>query len=542
MNSVFLPLADENKQVISIVLILREKEVNVEDSISYLSESNKFKEYEIFANADNDGLFKINLLGSIVYWTKSAEQLFGFSYNQISSKFINEIFPEINQKQFEQIRIRLLENNIWEGFLTTINSHDAIIKVKIISKKINNETNLYVYCKKIDLQQQKIISFREEEKLFFKDAVVKSNQMILQASPTGTILFANEQFCKLFEYDLDEIRGKHFIDLIEYDFKISNNITEFEQLLNRDEFEIIPFFTSSFKRVELCFNINISTTPTELKYFTVYLSECSKKNKLLLDTAFELLNQFPKPIFIVHGENIIKVNPKFDELFGSDFESDYLNFNSKQIIDNVSLEKFNALLKSSPAINFDEKLIFIKKDKTKFEANIRKLCCTNDQSYSVIMIDQELKTKVTFLDKEFVLKDHFKNFGPFYWSAKVIDNKIAIEKIDTAFLTFLGYSNTELLNEGKFWLDIIHPDDAQNLNMLINRIINFEDFPKEINFRIINRAGEAIWFNNQFKKVIGEDSTIKIFGALTDVTKWILERDELKSIINELDKLNTAKR
>ncbi|MCB0751811.1 MAG: PAS domain-containing protein, partial [Ignavibacteriae bacterium] len=183
-NAVFIPLNDLQNNVTSIIILLREINKVEADTIGFLTDSVKLKEFESFAKINSDGLFKINLYGNITFWSENAADLFGLNEAKILDKFIGEIFPEVNNKYFESIRSKIISNGSWEGYLTSNKIlTDDIIKVKIISQKNAQETNLFVYCDKIDLQQQKIISAREDEKIFFKDAVIKSDQMILQANP-----------------------------------------------------------------------------------------------------------------------------------------------------------------------------------------------------------------------------------------------------------------------------------------------------------------------------------------------------------------------
>jgi PAS domain S-box-containing protein len=57
-----------------------------------------------------------------------------------------------------------------------------------------------------------MFSFRTPPRSAFDDALlqlVKNTQAVIQFSPDGTILEANESFCGAVEYDLAEIKGRH---------------------------------------------------------------------------------------------------------------------------------------------------------------------------------------------------------------------------------------------------------------------------------------------------------------------------------------------
>ncbi|MCB9209488.1 MAG: PAS domain-containing protein [Ignavibacteriales bacterium] len=540
-NAVFIPLNDLQNNVTSIIILLREINKVEADTIGFLTDSVKLKEFESFAKINSDGLFKINLYGNITFWSENAADLFGLNEAKILDKFIGEIFPEVNNKYFESIRSKIISNGSWEGYLTSNKIlTDDIIKVKIISQKNAQETNLFVYCDKIDLQQQKIISAREEEKIFFKDAVIKSDQMILQANPNGIILFANEKFCTHFEYELDEIRGKQFLDFVEYEFKERNGLFEFDELLNCEDFEIIPLKNRSENIIDACFSINISTSKTELKYFTIYIHECDKKDKMFLETAYELLYQFNEPVLIINDDQIIKVNSKFCELFGSQFESDYHNLESYKIISKSSLERFYTLLSSSAISKLEAKIEFVKKDKTTFSANVKKICCAKESSFSVLIIKTEKEYNPQIVNDPKPVESFEGGFDQFRWTGFYKNNELIIESISKEFVSSIGFAIIENYSFSTFWFDIIHPDDIEKFNSELKSHFESGQNNFEIDYRIINNEGKIIWLNNKLKFVEIQEG-IKISGLLTDITNWIEEKEELKSIIAELDKLNIAK-
>jgi len=543
-NSVFLPFTNKMDEVTSVVILIRDINSIEEDSISSLSNFAKLREFESFANSSADGLFKINLLGNITYWAENASKLFDISENEITSKFIDQVFPEVNQEYFEQIRKKLLNNGIWEGYLAEKDdTHSNIIKVKIISKEYNNETNLYVYCDKIDHHQQKIISAREEEKLFFKDAVIKSNQMIIQTNPFGTILFTNEKFCENFGYGLDEIRGKLFTDLIEEEFRLKKKITDFELSINIKDFEVLPLVSKSGEIIEVYSNINIYTSNTELKYFTIYLRDYSLKDKLFLETAHALLYQFTEAVIIIHEDKIIKVNPKFCELFGSEFETDYFDLSINEIIDTESAKSFQFLLQSGSVSKKEEKITFVKNDKSKFEANTKKICCTKESSFSVLIIQPTIEDKHVLTDKSDDIKKEFDNIGPILWSGILENNELKIDYISPEIVESTGYPQNYFISLPNLLKEITHPDDIDKVSRELSKMYELKsDITRKINYRIISKDGEVSWITNKIKLFTeNSDETRAVFGSISDVTDWSLEKEELKSIIDELHILNSAK-
>jgi len=541
-NSVFIPFVNETNAVNSVVVLLKEKDSVGTDGVSYLSDALKLKEFESFATIAADGLFKINLHGNVTYWAKNAVELFGLTEDEISSNFIGKIFPEITPGYFEDIRKKLLSAGVWEGNLISISEDvNHSFNVKIISKIYDKITDLYVYCNHINKQQQKIILAEEEEKQFFKDAVLKSNQMILQLNPNGVILFSNEQFCKNLDFEFDEIRGVLFTELIKRSFKIKHDISDFESLLNRKELEVLPLVNKSGEIIDVCYNINISTLNTELKYFTVYFKNCSFKDKLFLETAHALLYQFSDPVLIIHEDRIIKVNPMFCQLFGSEFETDFFNLNITNIIDTNSIDSFNKLIGFNNVNNEESEILFKRKDESVFRAKVKIICCSRDSSFSVLILKPVVE-EIVIESKSEKIKKLFDKVETYYWSGTYEESELKIDYLDAEFVKSLGYQTQKIKARSKFIEDITHPDDLEKIQFEFGQIFDKKDNTiKEIVYRVINKDGEIVWINNKVKIEVIDEIKINIFGAITDITDWSLEREELKSIINELDKLNTAK-
>ena len=541
-KAVLIPIFDEMNEISKVAVLLRENNSVDEDCITHLSDSIKLKEFESFAKTNSDGLFKINFHGTVTFWADTTSELFDIDEKSILNNFIGNIFPEITQEYFEQIRKKIIKNNLWEGYLINEGLNDEnLFRVKIISKVINQKTELFVYCNKIDKNQQRLISAREEEKLFFKDAILKSNQMILQVNPNGTILFTNDKFCEVFNYGLDDIRGKHFIDLVENEYKIKNNLTDIEAVVSSKELKVLPLISKLGNIIEVCISVNISTTNSELKYFTIYLKECSLKDKLFLETSHALLYQFATPVVIIDESKIIKVNPRFCELFGSEFEADFFNLPFKEIVDSKSDLEFNEILMKNTVFESANFITFIKLDGTSVNAKVKKICCSKESTFSVLVLEPEGYNEHEVVSTSDKIKSKFLNLGPFYWKGNFERDELNIDYIDSDFIKSINYQFTDSLSQNDFLNEITHPDDIEKVNSELANVI-IDGSERTINYRIINKNGEIVWISNKVKPESAESRKHNmLIGSITDITERSLEKEELKSIIDELDKLNTAK-
>ncbi|WP_437185409.1 methyl-accepting chemotaxis protein [Planctomicrobium sp. SH668] len=75
-------------------------------------------------------------------------------------------------------------------------------------------------------------------------AAIRKSQAVIEFRMDGTILDANENFCKTMGYSIDEVRNKHHRMFAEENFSRSSEYREFWATLNRGE-----FFAGEFKRI-----------------------------------------------------------------------------------------------------------------------------------------------------------------------------------------------------------------------------------------------------------------------------------------------------
>ena len=306
--------------------------------------------------------------------------------------------------------------------------------------------------------------------------------------------------------------------------------------------EVIPLKTKTGNLFEVTTNVNISTTNTDLKYFTIYLREFNRQDKIFLETAHSLLYNFSEAILIINENSIVKVNPKFCELFGTKFESDYFEKNINEIVDPNSLDLINLVLNNSPTYKIDSSIELIKKDKTKFEANIIKICCTKETSYSVLAVIPIEQNKEKINDRDKIVELELECSGPFFWSGEYKNGTLTTNHISEKFLKHIGYQESFNFSPN-FWTELLHPNDIEKFNTIIENLTKEKDEDvDELKIRIIDKEGDTIWIDNKIKsKKTEEGESFNIYGSITDVTDISLEKETLKEKIAELEKLNIAK-
>ncbi len=539
LNSVFIPLVSNDKKITSIIVLLKEYNEEAGEEISIFDNANELKEYFSLAVSSSDAIFKTNLHGNIIFWTPKAEELFELSEDDIKLKFINKIFSQIDEVYFEKIRNDLLLNKKWEEKLKFIkNNKTQWLNVKIVF--VPNKNNLIFYCNVIDENHQKIEYAKEEERKFFKEAVLKSDEMILQLDAFGTISFVNEQFRNKLGYNIDEISGVAFTDLIDTKYKIENKISEMSSLVGDKLSEIIPLISKSGKHIEVCVDFNITHDGTVLKYYTVFLKECSKEKKIHSIVAQTLFANNKDAIIVLAEDKIIKVNNQFIELLGFENESKILG---KSIYKTISVNKQKEL--EDILLNTkDSTLLKIKKgNKQEFEVEVKRLNDYSKEKISILVFKPKEKQLLVLPKEMNYLENLTSNLNEFLWSAKLVNKELNIEFVSPGISKVTGYSQMEFIAKPTFWNNIVHPDDIANVVESINNFLENKDAStREIVYRIIKKDGNTIWLDTKIKVLRDKKGNItEIFGSSSDITEKEIENEKLKTKLEKLKEENKTK-
>jgi len=507
--------------------------------VSDNSFSDKLSTYQSIALASSDATFKLNMHGNIKFWTDDAIKFFQIQEDEIDKKFIGKLFPKIDEVYFERIRKDLAFNQKWNGKFKFENGQKSFwtnIKIVLTSDK----NNLVVYCNYISESQERIEKAKQEEIQFFKETVLKSNEMILQIDPHGIISYVNEKFCEKFGYEIDEIRGVVFSELIDNKFKIEYKIQNLFSIVSDKKFDIIPLVSKMGDIINVCPNFNITHDGTALKYYTVYLHECKKERKVISLIAESLLNDSKEAIAILLKDKIIRANPQFLELIGFEKEEDAIHTSVYTFICDVKKKNIDDILLGDMGEN-------IFKCETKFrkkiEVEIKKINKSSKEEYSVLLFKPTYIQDLIPIKKNNYVESLANSLNEFLWTAKVINNEIHIEFISHGISKVTGYSQMEFISDPTFWKKIIHPNELKNAN---ESLIDFFSNPKktidEFTYRIIKKDGSTIWVSCKIK-IIRDDKgmAVKAYGSASDVTIKALENLKLKTEINELQTKNKTK-
>ena len=99
-----------------------------------------------------------------------------------------------------------------------------------------------------------------------------------------------------------------------------------------------------------------------------------------------------------------------------------------------------------------------------------------------------------------------------------IDDKWSKIYINDEIENLTGYSKAEFLDNKIFYVDLIHPDDKENVVNTAKKLVN-EHIKMQIVYRIIHKKGHIVWVE-EFGDSIKKDNVINYVGGIFfDITK-----------------------
>jgi PAS domain S-box-containing protein len=142
-----------------------------------------------------------------------------------------------------------------------------------------------------------------------------------------------------------------------------------------------------------------------------------------------------------------------------------------------------------------------------------------------------------------LLKAIVENNNIGVWAAERKGNKIQPVLYTPAIKNITGFSSQSFLSNPKLWINIIHPDDSEEV---ISKIRSFYNDDEKINtqleYRIINNLGAIVWLENKISVVRNQWGEVqRVYGLVSDISHLKSYEDQLRQSADKLRKLNEMK-
>lgn len=169
------------------------------------------------SNAAFDGIIMIDSSGSLKYWNKAAENIFGYSYEEIYGKKIHTLFGlpskypknEKLMKYFSETGLGPLIGKTAQFSALRKNGEIIPVEISLSAMNIKGQWNAIGIVRDISKRLED-----EKQNKFLSEIVKSSNDAIIGLNLNGTVISWNRAAEDIFEYSANEILGKSILLIV----------------------------------------------------------------------------------------------------------------------------------------------------------------------------------------------------------------------------------------------------------------------------------------------------------------------------------------
>ena len=261
--------------------------------------------------------------GKVLYWSKGAEVLFGYTSAEAVGRAVSElIVPPDRIEEEHKILLEALETGFSAYESVRRRKDGSPVYVDISSRAVRDAQGKveFVLSSKKDITHQRVMRDAKLVEARFRDLLESMPDGIVMINLTGRIVYSNSQADNLFGYSSGEIKGKAVEMLLPQrlrDAHIGHRSNFFTQPRTRTMGMGLELYGVRKDGTE--FPVEISLSPLKTEEGTLVMSairDISERKKA--EQKFRgLLESAPDAIIIVNRQgNIVLVNSQTEKLFG----------------------------------------------------------------------------------------------------------------------------------------------------------------------------------------------------------------------------------
>ena len=291
--------------------------------------------YTQMLDAAGESIIATDRDGKIIYWNKYAEQLFGWTADEVLGKPILDYTPtKMSLKQAEQMMEFLADGRAWQGEFHVKNKFGDEFWINIKNSPLYDSkgkiAGILGVSTNITRRKEYQTELRHSE-LKFRKVLENISLIAIMLDTDGKISYANKYFLELTGWDKDEIIGKSWFDNFIPETEANDIKDILQKTINENIFpqtHINCILTKSGEKKTISWsNVTLLDENNEVENITSLGIDITEKqiieNKLKEseERYRKLVENSPTGIITidVHGK-IIDINPKLLEILGSPSE------------------------------------------------------------------------------------------------------------------------------------------------------------------------------------------------------------------------------
>ena len=485
--------------------------------------------------------------GTIQLFNRAAEDIWGFSKKEVIGKrWKDYILPQNSTKANNKFNQK--------SFQSTIRTKNGI--EKIVHWQIDKVDLGGAHQGTLALGMDISGLIKHIHKLnegYEKFKTLEENTLvgIVRKSPYGKYLSANQTFCELTGYSLNEIKNLT-LDVLTYHKDLDKERALIDQLLKGEigSYKIEKRYITKSRKIIW---VEINATPVrnyngEIEYIIVIVDNIDqrkraefalKKNEL----KYKILSDNPTIGFAFSDENgiLIESNMAFDKMLGYQ-KNELLGRHFRDFTYHEDAKREEALLEKIFKGEINEYQLekrYLKKNQEPIWVDLNLSTVRNEKNevqYFICIIqniDTRKKAEDALIQSEEQYRFLANTVPQIFWSAN--KNGI-INFFNKKWVEFTGIPEEEAVSKG--WTPALHPDDAVSMEKeWFEAIKQGTTYEKEL--RLMNKEGKFKWFLSKatpLKNSQGE--CIKWFGTFVDIHDLKIAIQNLEDAYKDLKKAN----
>ncbi|MEG4485034.1 PAS domain S-box protein [Microcoleus sp. D2_18a_B4] len=506
----------------------------------------------------NDAIISVDRTQRITLFNKGAEKMFGYKIEDILGEPLNLLLPEQFRdahpqhiKQFAQSSTRARRMGERGEILARRQDGTQFSAEASISKlEMRDETVFTVILRDISDRQQIEMALRNSEEQF-RNAFENASIGMAMVSLDGHWIKVNPALCQILGYSSEELLALTFQDITHPD-DLDLDLSYAHQLLagTISTYQLEKrYFHKQGHIIWIILNGSlVQDEQGKPLHFISQIQEITarKEAQKTLELQSVIMNNMAGGVCLIKASDlmIVYTNPTFDAMFGYT-EGELvgqsvgvLNYVDTKVTPDVTVLDIVTQIEQTGEAKYE--VHNIKKDGTLFWCRVHTSRFEHPEYGTVYVAVQEDATELKLAEQALQATTNRLNFLLNYSPVLIFSSKPAGD-YGATFMSenikdILGYESSEFLEDSKFWVNHLHPDDVEPvLNGLANVLVNDFYFHE---YRFRRSDGVYRWMLGQLRLIRDNSGTpVEILGYLIDIS----DRKQAELEFHQANEANQAK-
>ncbi|MEG5159269.1 PAS domain S-box protein [Microcoleus sp. AT3-A2] len=506
----------------------------------------------------NDAIISIDRTQRITLFNQGAEKIFGYKIEDILGEPLNLLLPEQFRnahpqhiKQFAQSSTRARRMGERSEILGRRQDGTQFSAEASISRlEMGDETVFTVILRDISDRKQIEMALRNSEEQFrhaFEDASIGMAIVSLD----GHWIKVNPALCQILGYSSEELLALSFQDITHPD-DLDADLSYAHQLLagTISTYQLEKrYFHKQGHIIWIILNGSlVQDAQRNPLHFISQIQEITaqKEAQKTLELQSVIMNNMAEGVCLIKASDlmIVYTNPTFDAMFGytegelAGQALGVLNYVDTNFTPDVTVLDIVTQIEQTGEAKYE--VHNRKKDGTLFWCRVHTSKFEHPEYGTVYVAVQEDATELKLAEQALQATTNRLNFLLNYSPVVIFSSKPAGDYgatfISENIKDIWGYETSEFLEDSKFWVNHLHPDDLGTVvHGLANLFINDLYFQE---YRFRRSDGVYRWMLAQFRLIQDHSGTpVEILGYLIDIS----DRKQAELEFHQANEANQAK-